>query len=69
MCWKTKFCIVNDFRGVSVAGCLGYDVLETNFNAKRSVSTVSVAGCLGYDVLGVTTESTAMYPLFQLLVV
>ena len=36
---------------VSVAGCLGYDVLDgaNDFNAGHWC--VSVAGCLGYDVL------------------
>ena len=36
---------------VSVAGCLGYDVLVTS-DANTCIGlTVSVAGCLGYDVL------------------
>ena len=36
---------------VSVAGCLGYDVLVCCvFTSKPSIK-VSVAGCLGYDVL------------------
>ena len=39
---------------VSVAGCLGYDVLVSElFNIHRK-ARVSVAGCLGYDVLETT---------------
>ena len=36
---------------VSVAGCLGYDVLA--YRAAKALKNmyVSVAGCLGYDVL------------------
>ena len=41
------------FRAVSVAGCLGYDVLDITHPSCYHESTVSVAGCLGYDVLGV----------------
>jgi quinol monooxygenase YgiN len=37
---------------VSVAGCLGYDVLENSPAALSRSHFVSVAGCLGYDVLG-----------------
>ncbi|CAC9654226.1 hypothetical protein BCLUESOX_2359 [bacterium endosymbiont of Bathymodiolus sp. 5 South] len=36
---------------VSVAGCLGYDVLESYSHEYGHVQRVSVAGCLGYDVL------------------
>ena len=36
---------------VSVAGCLGYDVLARLFSITKTCSLVSVAGCLGYDVL------------------
>ncbi|CAC9614569.1 hypothetical protein [uncultured Gammaproteobacteria bacterium] len=36
---------------VSVAGCLGYDVLGFNKLLWQSLQCVSVAGCLGYDVL------------------
>ena len=36
---------------VSVAGCLGYDVLVLILTAYFFQSSVSVAGCLGYDVL------------------
>ncbi len=36
---------------VSVAGCLGYDVLVANSFLVSEVDEVSVAGCLGYDVL------------------
>ena len=37
--------------GVSVAGCLGYDVLATMSRRPGIAADVSVAGCLGYDVL------------------
>ena len=37
-------------RSVSVAGCLGYDVLA-NADPFSTTWEVSVAGCLGYDVL------------------
>jgi hypothetical protein len=37
------------FKPVSVAGCLGYDVLDYTL-PNYSFSDVSVAGCLGYDV-------------------
>ena len=36
---------------VSVAGCLGYDVLGRNVDIIHDRKYVSVAGCLGYDVL------------------
>ncbi|SHN92156.1 hypothetical protein BCLUESOX_2358 [bacterium endosymbiont of Bathymodiolus sp. 5 South] len=36
---------------VSVAGCLGYDVLVPSHISKPRLKGVSVAGCLGYDVL------------------
>ncbi|SHN92152.1 hypothetical protein BCLUESOX_2356 [bacterium endosymbiont of Bathymodiolus sp. 5 South] len=36
---------------VSVAGCLGYDVLENPSSSLSCSHLVSVAGCLGYDVL------------------
>ena len=36
---------------VSVAGCLGYDVLDYKTSPNFTLSGVSVAGCLGYDVL------------------
>ena len=36
---------------VSVAGCLGYDVLELMKITSGNSFIVSVAGCLGYDVL------------------
>ncbi len=54
---------------VSVAGCLGYDVLDNN-KAKRNASVeVSVAGCLGYDVLESTNVGATETNGFQLLVV
>ena len=50
MCWFLAL-IYNVSYLVSVAGCLGYDVLgEASHNLKRDF-IVSVAGCLGYDVL------------------
>ena len=39
-------------KKVSVAGCLGYDVLVRSKNLRLKITAVSVAGCLGYDVLG-----------------
>ncbi|VVH62018.1 hypothetical protein BSPWISOX_3011 [uncultured Gammaproteobacteria bacterium] len=36
---------------VSVAGCLGYDVLVLSQQVADCNGDVSVAGCLGYDVL------------------
>jgi uncharacterized OsmC-like protein len=36
---------------VSVAGCLGYDVLAGMVKRVTIGLKVSVAGCLGYDVL------------------
>ena len=36
---------------VSVAGCLGYDVLVRLSALYLVLENVSVAGCLGYDVL------------------
>ncbi|CAC9631381.1 hypothetical protein [uncultured Gammaproteobacteria bacterium] len=36
---------------VSVAGCLGYDVLVIKMIQMSINILVSVAGCLGYDVL------------------
>ena len=36
---------------VSVAGCLGYDVLASENSVLSLWRVVSVAGCLGYDVL------------------
>ncbi len=51
MCWV----IVEDVKSnkvVSVAGCLGYDVLVSFLQLFCLLCFVSVAGCLGYDVLG-----------------
>ncbi|SHN92162.1 hypothetical protein BCLUESOX_2361 [bacterium endosymbiont of Bathymodiolus sp. 5 South] len=56
-------------RIVSVAGCLGYDVLETRLEERLDNLEVSVAGCLGYDVLDHITMNVAMLNKFQLLVV
>ncbi len=50
MCWATpSFNSGSPF--VSVAGCLGYDVLESISRESGHNWGVSVAGCLGYDVL------------------
>ncbi|SMN17257.1 hypothetical protein CRYPA_1196 [uncultured Candidatus Thioglobus sp.] len=55
---------------VSVAGCLGYDVLEQVKIEQTKSLIVSVAGCLGYDVLvEQTSSSDTTSPQFQLLVV
>jgi quinol monooxygenase YgiN len=35
---------------VSVAGCLGYDVLANCGNYRTRTLKVSVAGCLGYEL-------------------
>ena len=43
---------IYDYGGVSVAGCLGYDVLALTTTLNIKSRLVSVAGCLGYDVLG-----------------
>ena len=51
MCWKQRR-LECWYNRVSVAGCLGYDVLVGSFNSWSKDSLVSVAGCLGYDVLG-----------------
>ena len=50
MCWNSVyyFCL---HCLVSVAGCLGYDVLEKMGRSAEHILIVSVAGCLGYDVL------------------
>ncbi len=54
---------------VSVAGCLGYDVLEKNNQSIKLEYAVSVAGCLGYDVLGLAWLAQPAQSWFQLLVV
>ena len=51
MCWTGKTTIRTTPRYVSVAGCLGYDVLAIQAFRNPYDSNVSVAGCLGYDVL------------------
>ncbi|SMN10686.1 hypothetical protein SPBRAN_779 [uncultured Candidatus Thioglobus sp.] len=51
MCWSANLRF-NEDNVVSVAGCLGYDVLAHAFNQDTDSWRVSVAGCLGYDVLG-----------------
>ena len=50
MCWLYKL-TVEECTNVSVAGCLGYDVLVCHLEIFVVVIHVSVAGCLGYDVL------------------
>ena len=68
MCWKSKqhlqFCNL-----VSVAGCLGYDVLGLSRCLALVPILVSVAGCLGYDVLDVYGSIAGVPAVFQLLVV
>ena len=54
---------------VSVAGCLGYDVLVLLITLFPSMLVVSVAGCLGYDVLGRYHHQGILDAEFQLLVV
>ena len=50
MCWLSH--ILKTYNeGVSVAGCLGYDVLGNRRLTLKLSRLVSVAGCLGYDVL------------------
>ena len=67
MCWSTKPPSLT--AHVSVAGCLGYDVLERLFRLLLVMRLVSVAGCLGYDVLVDITCNKIGYIQFQLLVV
>ena len=50
MCWLSR-CERLIVLLVSVAGCLGYDVLVAPFVRHTNDRSVSVAGCLGYDVL------------------
>ena len=54
---------------VSVAGCLGYDVLDSAMDRDKKGGRVSVAGCLGYDVLESLTIYARGLLAFQLLVV
>ena len=54
---------------VSVAGCLGYDVLGATITLISQDSAVSVAGCLGYDVLESFHITLSTLLGFQLLVV
>ncbi|SMM97863.1 hypothetical protein SPONN_745 [uncultured Candidatus Thioglobus sp.] len=53
---------------VSVAGCLGYDVLVASDVIKVKKFRVSVAGCLGYDVLVFSSSASGKNTSFQLLV-
>ena len=68
MCWLSNFGNKNATL-VSVAGCLGYDVLEVCCCSCHNSCSVSVAGCLGYDVLGHFSNRIKNIRLFQLLVV
>ncbi len=68
MCWLYVKRSVIAIR-VSVAGCLGYDVLEILCLGMVIVYNVSVAGCLGYDVLEKTITQQTAIKGFQLLVV
>ena len=68
MCWILGF-LVLFVRLVSVAGCLGYDVLVFFAPVGIYLQVVSVAGCLGYDVLVYRLSSRLFAPVFQLLVV
>ena len=54
---------------VSVAGCLGYDVLVNHNHITIHSPNVSVVGCLGYDVLATTSLFHFPCARFQLLVV
>ena len=54
---------------VSVAGCLGYDVLAKENLRDLTMRVVSVAGCLGYDVLVIIPIFLDEVLPFQLLVV
>ncbi|VVH63039.1 hypothetical protein BSPWISOX_2750 [uncultured Gammaproteobacteria bacterium] len=47
----TPWNIKTNATPVSVAGCLGYDVLGHKPSHYWAFILVSVAGCLGYDVL------------------
>ena len=51
MCWPRKNLPHSLTARVSVAGCLGYDVLASFKFMLNTLKVVSVAGCLGYDVL------------------
>ena len=51
MCWTTMSRRPGIAADVSVAGCLGYDVLVIFSREIFQTRLVSVAGCLGYDVL------------------
>ncbi len=50
MCWHIARS-TDLIQTVSVAGCLGYDVLGWKIRFYVLFEVVSVAGCLGYDVL------------------
>ncbi len=54
MCWSHLSLYRQIWLLVSVAGCLGYDVLGQVLQCVSSCFGVSVAGCLGYDVLVIT---------------
>ena len=50
---------------VSVAGCLGYDVLVRHPPGDAINRKVSVAGCLGYDVLVKPASQVNLLPCFS----
>ena len=68
MCWLLGI-IFWLLKLVSVAGCLGYDVLVIIIFIIVQNLKVSVAGCLGYDVLDTSLIHLMKYCMFQLLVV
>ena len=55
MCWLKQESI-HALEHVSVAGCLGYDVLGSENRRRGKTCRVSVAGCLGYDVLEINLK-------------
>ena len=69
MCWPLSHQLSHQLRRVSVAGCLGYDVLVLVLTILLIRLLVSVAGCLGYDVLDENLQPSLDVPVFQLLVV
>ena len=69
MCWVSIGKKAAEVSKVSVAGCLGYDVLDRYSAQKSNGRCVSVAGCLGYDVLGFGQALYYGMKTFQLLVV
>ncbi len=68
MCWHLR-AFQTSTLSVSVAGCLGYDVLVHGISLSSLFFLVSVAGCLGYDVLERKKRPNIKNLEFQLLVV